>query len=174
MVLGAYSKWTNIWENLLKLSEQWGVWARTCCFPLPSQVNGNGNFTPDGCRQGSSPQSLQLESHLPRGARHQHFSSFPQLPVSEAKFQRCVVKRWRISSASPSLWDGSSTLGKEPLRILGPQLPLPQIIVVVPRWERQAEKTWGYSSPPPLSAQFLEWGCHLERSVHCFTHSSTA
>ena len=100
-------------------------------------------------------------------AGHQHFSSGPQLPVSG---------KWLAGGGchfSPSChsWGASSTLSTVPLRILGPQLPLSQLIRqslhTKRKKTRRSETTAPISHPPSphpsTKCQTPKWEYHSER-----------
>ena len=76
------------------------------------------------------------------GAGCQYFSSCPQLPVPEAKFQVSVVLRWLLSS--PHYWMAESAT-----RMLRPDHLTWLHEVVVACQKRQAKNILGTASPPP-------------------------
>lgn len=80
-----------------------------------------------------------------------HFLSCSKLPVATAKFWVSVAKSWELLLPGPHSWSRGSNMGTTLLRILGSQLPLPQL-VMEPCWERQGKKTWGYSLPSSESS----------------------
>lgn len=98
--------------------------------------------------------------YLPRKGRMSVFLFFPRL-LLQRLCSVSTAERWELPSFPQThQWDGGATLVVGCWEILGPQSPSFWLIhkADVPRGERQAEKTKGYSHTPSTKCSAAEAG----------------
>ena len=168
MVLKAYSKWRNDFQNIYNNSgknrEILWWFNHDLLLPFPLSVHRNRNCTLDAASENTGLSSRQGLWYLPKMGRT---SAFLTLALSYL-LQR--FGSWQVYPGGedfllppgPHLWDKGSTLGWASGEYYSLDYPCPSLFVRQ-NYAKRSEKRRPETTAPP--SQLLKQECHWKRNV---------